>query len=448
MAGRIRGDLIGNARWFQHGHYKAKFNSGLEALLLSRPFLEGTVRRQVMKLPNVRIVDNSRVVGLLVSHGRVHGVRVPQACRTVVPRLRRSRRRCGRTRIEVAGVARGARVSEARRGGGQRRHRVYHAAGTGAGRIRSRRRLRGDHCAAAAAREAGRFHARDGGRPLDRHDGRVARQPCPVDPEGFLAFSRALATSDIYNVIGARSRSPTPSRLDFRRTCDGGTSLTRFPKNYLVMGDALCSFNPLYGQGMSVATLEGANRADTSSSRDLCDRFVAAVLQGGGTDHCLAVDDRRRGRLRVRGSHRRAKPAGTDLVNWLNPGRCTSGCVDRSHLVPDVLRRVEPARRADVVVPSLRAMARVAKAMPASRRRRRSAYASSAAPNTLAQRPRRDAFIAAQRATAAGLPSDGQSVTTVGPDWPRSGRGADRPDLPSDCACGIIKGQSGRSAAW
>ena len=58
-AGAVPGDVIGSIRWFQHGSYKARFASDLEGVLLSRPLLEGTLRRRVLQLPNVRIVDHS-----------------------------------------------------------------------------------------------------------------------------------------------------------------------------------------------------------------------------------------------------------------------------------------------------------------------------------------------------------------------------------------------------
>jgi 2-polyprenyl-6-methoxyphenol hydroxylase-like FAD-dependent oxidoreductase len=55
--------------------------------------------------------------------------------------------------------------------------------------------------------------------------------------------------------------------------------LAHHPDGLIVLGDALCSFNPIYGQGMTVAALEALALRDclADSADNLAARFYAAT---------------------------------------------------------------------------------------------------------------------------------------------------------------------------
>jgi flavin-dependent dehydrogenase len=108
----------------------------------------------------------------------------------------------------------------------------------------------------------------------------------PTDEAGYLEFARSLPTPKLTEVI--KGAQPLTPPLGYRRAENllrHYETLPSYLEGFLVTGDAACAFNPVYGQGMSVASITALMLGDclrqqpTSDLTGLAARFQKRLAQ-------------------------------------------------------------------------------------------------------------------------------------------------------------------------
>jgi 2-polyprenyl-6-methoxyphenol hydroxylase-like FAD-dependent oxidoreductase len=283
--GALTGDLQADTRWYNQGLRLCPGPSDLRALAVSRPLLEQCVRDRVRVLGNVRLVDRCDAAGLVATPDgrRVRGVRVLQHANGSAEEMLEAdlvldaTGRGSRSPVWLQQLGYPRPAEEEVRIGVAYASRVYR---------RRRDQLDGDRAAVIAAtgehQRGGVMLSMEGDRWIATLFGYLGRRP-PTDHDGFTAFAATLPAPDIFEAIADAeplgevlpARYPASVRRRYER-------LDRFPEGYLVTGDAVCGFNPVYGQGMSVAGLEAQALREClhdGPAAGLATRFFAKVAR-------------------------------------------------------------------------------------------------------------------------------------------------------------------------
>ena len=78
----------------------------------------------------------------------------------------------------------------------------------------------------------------------------------PTTHEEFLKYTEQLQTSEVREALEGATAQSELRHFRYKESRRFYYENAQMPKNLVVMGDALCSFNPIFGQGMTVCAME------------------------------------------------------------------------------------------------------------------------------------------------------------------------------------------------
>ena len=193
----------------------------------------------------------------------------------------------------------------------------------------------------------------------------VNGESAPTDNTGMFDYLRGFESSLIADVLSrceplsetVTHRFPANQRRHVER-------LRRYPVGWLLLGDAVCSFDPIYGQGMSVAALQAQALANTLDRVRRIDRALARSYFRATARIVRAPWSIGVGGDFVYAATHGNKPVGTDFLNRyfdrvVDAGRCDDAVVVRLNEVISLVRSPQALLAPSFVLRVLRAARRV-----------------------------------------------------------------------------------------